>query len=300
MTKRKKILPQYGEEFLNYLIIDCNYSDETKESYEFELEKLEQFLQKNNILLEQIQRDDMGQYISYLNKMNLNAKTISHNISCLRTFYKFLRRNHYIADDPLEEIALPKQAKKLPRVLSIEEIELLLDIPIKNAFSARNKAILELMYATGLRVSEIVNLKIENIDFEMSIVRTFGKGKKERIVPLGDYSLKALHTYIYEYRNQLLIKGWNDFLFINNHGGCLTRQAIFKMIQALAKEKGIETIFSPHTLRHSFATHLLQNGANLRDIQEMLGHSSLSTTQIYTHISNEKLESDYKKFHPHG
>ena len=156
------------------------------------------------------------------------------------------------------------------------------------------------MYASGLRVSEIVNLKVGDIDFEMSIVRTMGKGKKERIVPIGDYALSALYIYIYEYRNQLLIKGWQDDLFINNHGKKLTRQAIFKMIQNLAKEKGIETIFSPHTLRHSFATHLLQNGANLRDIQEMLGHSSLSTTQIYTHVSNEKLKADYQNFHPHG
>ena len=147
---------------------------------------------------------------------------------------------------------------------------------------------------------DTTNLKIGDIDFEMALVRTMGKGRKERIVPLGDYALKALYIYIYEYRNQLLIKGWNEYLFINNHGTNLTRQAIFKMIQSLAKEKGIETSFSPHTLRHSFATHLLQNGANLRDIQEMLGHSSLSTTQIYTHVSTEKLEADYKKFHPHG
>lgn len=300
MTKRMKILPQHGEEFLNYLIIDCSYSDQTKESYELELEKLELFLEKKHLSLNTIGRVEIEQYISYLNEKKLDAKTISHNISCLRTFFKFLRINRYVKESPVEEIALPKQSKKLPRVLSIEEVEQLLDIPIKNAFSARNKAILELMYATGLRVSEIVNLKVGDIDFEMSIVRTFGKGKKERIVPLGDYAIKALSTYIYEYRNQLLIKGWNDYLFINNHGGNLTRQAIFKMIQALAIEKGIQTSFSPHTLRHSFASHLLQNGANLRDIQEMLGHSSLTTTQIYTHISNKKLEEDYKKFHPHS
>lgn len=300
MTKRTKTLPQYGEEFLDYLIIDCNYSDQTKESYEVELEKLELFLRKRDFSLKTIGREEIEQYLSYLNEKKLDARTISHNISCLRTFYKFLRINDYVKESPLEEIPIPKQAKKLPRVLSIEEVEKLLDIPIQNAFSARNKAILELMYATGLRVSEIVNLKVGDIDFEMSIVRTLGKGKKERIVPLGDYALSALHTYIYEYRNQLLIKGWNDYLFINNHGGNLTRQAIFKMIQSIAEEKKIQTPFSPHTLRHSFASHLLQNGANLRDIQEMLGHASLTTTQIYTHISNKKLEEDYKNFHPHS
>lgn len=295
MTKRKKNLPPYGNEFLNYLYIDKNYSENTIESYTFELEKLAPFFKKKNL---ELNDQEIEQYIKTL--QNESTLSLSHNISCLRSFYKFLLVNHYVKKNPFEEIVLPKQPKKLPKVLSVDEIESLLNIPIKNAFSARNKAILELMYATGLRVSELVNLKIGDIDFEMSIVRTMGKGKKERIIPIGDYALKALYIYIYEYRNQLLIKGWNDYLFINNHGNNLTRQAIFKMIQSLALEKKIETPFSPHTLRHSFATHLLHNGANLRDIQEMLGHSSLSTTQIYTHVSIQKLEEDYNKFHPHG
>lgn len=297
MAKRENKLPMYGMQFLNYLYIDRNYSENTLLSYSFELEKFALFLEKNHISLS-LTETQIAQYIHTL--QNESARSLLHNISCLRSFYKFLMIEHYIDKNPLEEIALPKVNKSLPRVLSIEEIDLLLDIPIKNAFSARNKAILELLYATGLRVSELINLKVGDIDFEMAVVRTIGKGKKERIIPIGDYALLALSIYIKDYRNQLLIKGWRDALFINNHGESLTRQAIFKMIQSLAKEKGIKTAFSPHTLRHSFATHLLQNGANLRDIQEMLGHSSLSTTQIYTHVSNEKLESDYKNFHPHG
>lgn len=297
MAERKKLLPPYGNEFIEYLYIDKGYTENTRISYQFELEKFAIFLEQKKLNLN-LNSKNMEEYIHTLQKES--AKSISHNISCLRSFYKFLLINHYVKENPLEEIPIPKQPKKLPKVLSIEEIDQLLEISIKDAFSARNKAILELLYASGLRVSEIVNLKIGDIDFEMSIVRTMGKGNKERIVPIGDYALSALYNYIHHYRNELLIKGWNDYLFINNHGNSLTRQAIFKMIQSLAKEKGIETSFSPHTLRHSFATHLLQNGANLRDIQEMLGHSSLSTTQIYTHISNEKLEADYKKFHPHG
>lgn len=300
MAIKEKKLPDYGEEFLNYLYIDRNYSKSTINAYAFELEKLNQFLNQNKITLKKLNRQDIENYISYLNNLKLSAKSIAHNISCLRSFYKFLMINHYVSQNLVEEVALPKQAKTLPKVLSIEEVNLLLDIPVIDAFSARNKAILELLYASGLRVSELVNVKIGDIDFEMCMMRTLGKGSKERIVPIGDYALKALHTYIYEYRDHLLIKGPNDFLFINNHGSKLTRQAVFKMIQSLAQKKEIKTTFSPHTLRHSFATHLLQNGANLRDIQEMLGHSSLSTTQIYTHISNEKLEKDYKQFHPHG
>lgn len=297
MAEREKQLPPYGKEFIEYLYIDKGYTENTRISYQFELEKFAIFLNEKKLGLN-LTGKNIEEYIHTLQRES--AKSISHNISCLRSFYKFLLIHQYIKENPLEEIPIPKQPKKLPKVLSIEEIDQLLDIAIQDAFSARNKAILELMYASGLRVSEIVNLKVGDIDFEMSIVRTIGKGNKERIVPIGDYALNALYTYLHHYRSELLIKGWNDYLFINNHGTGLTRQAIFKMIQALAKEKGIKTSFSPHTLRHSFATHLLQNGANLRDIQEMLGHSSLSTTQIYTHVSNEKLEADYKNFHPHG
>ena len=297
MANRKNILPPYGNEFIEYLYIDRGYSENTRISYQFELEKFAIFLKEKQLNLN-LNSKHVEAYIHTL--QNESARSISHNISCLRSFYKFLMINHYIKENPLEEVPIPKLPKKLPKVLSIEEIDQLLDISVKDAFSARNKAILELMYASGLRVTELINLKVGDIDLEMSIVRTMGQGNKERIVPIGDYATNALHNYLYHYRSELLIKGWNDYLFINNHGTSLTRQAIFKMIQALAKQKGIETPFSPHTLRHSFATHLLQNGANLRDIQEMLGHSSLSTTQIYTHVSNEKLEADYKSFHPHG
>lgn len=300
MSKKEKVLPNYGKQFLDYLLIDCNSSSNTVDSYAFELEKFYSFLESQNKSFKKLDQQDFENYISFLNEKNLNRRSIAHNISCLRSYYKFLMIHHYVDSNPLEEIALPKQIKHLPKVLSIEEVDLLLDIPVSNAFSARNKAILELMYATGLRVSELVNLKVQDVDLEMSIVRTIGKGSKERLIPIGDYALNALTVYIEGYRNQLLIKGWNDYLFLNNHGAKLTRQAIFKMIQSLAHSKNIQTPFSPHTLRHSFATHLLQNGANLRDIQEMLGHSSLTTTQIYTHISNEKLEKDYKQFHPHS
>lgn len=297
MTKRKPILPRYGTLFINYLYIDKNYSENTILSYQFELEIFASFLKQKKLEFN-LSPEQILEYLQFMEQKS--SRSIAHNISCIRSFYKFMMINHYIENNPFEEIPLPKQQKKLPKYLTIEEIDQLLDMPVTNAFQARNKAILELLYATGLRVSELVQLKVGDIDFEASLLRSLGKGKKERIVPIGDYALKALSIYMKDYRNQLLIKGWSDYLFINNHGTHLTRQAIFKMIQKQAQDKGIDTSFSPHTLRHSFATHLLQNGANLRDIQAMLGHSSLSTTQIYTHISNEKLEMDYKTFHPHG
>ena len=159
---------------------------------------------------------------------------------------------------------------------------------------------LELMYATGLRVSELVNLKVYDVNLEEAIVKTMGKGSKERIIPIGDYALNALTIYINEYRSTLFKKEVNDFLFLNNHGKQMTRQGFFKIIKKLAIEQGIKKDFSPHTLRHSFATHLLSHGADLRIIQELLGHSDVSTTQIYTHVSNEELEDTFKKYHPHG
>lgn len=200
----------------------------------------------------------------------------------------------------MDFISSPKREKHLPKVLSEEEIDKLLNIPLTDAFSYRNKAILEIMYATGLRVSELINLKVNDIDLNMALLKTLGKGSKERIIPLGDYALNYLKLYINEYRNQLIKRNLTDYLFLNNHGNKLTRQGLFKILNKLAREQGIKTEISPHTLRHSFATHLLNGGADLRSIQELLGHSDISTTQIYTHVSNQKLNEDYHKFHPHG
>ena len=199
----------------------------------------------------------------------------------------------------MSTIELPKTKKSLPKVLTIEEVDKLLDITLKDAYSYRNKAMLELMYATGLRVSELVNLKIHDIDFINETVRTMGKGNKERIIPMGEIAIHYLKLYLEIYRSQLLKKDYTDDLLLNNHGKCMTRQGFFKILKKLAKEKDIKTSFSPHTLRHSFATHLLENGADLRSIQELLGHSSISTTGIYTHVSNEELKENYK-YHPHG
>ena len=159
---------------------------------------------------------------------------------------------------------------------------------------------LELMYSSGLRVSELINVKIHDIDTSNCIIRIMGKGSKERIVPLGDYAIRYIELYLKEYREKLIKKELNDYLFLNNHGTKMTRQGFFKILKALAKEKNIKTEFSPHTLRHSFATHLLNGGADLRSIQEMLGHSDISTTQIYTHVSKEKLKENYNNFHPHA
>ncbi|MGE5455531.1 MAG: site-specific tyrosine recombinase XerD [Ignavibacteriales bacterium] len=286
------------EEFRNYLLIDKKYSNATIESYTFDLVKYYDF--NKNKSLSDIKSDDIKEYLKYLKKCDLNDKSIARNISSIRTFYKYLLIEKYIKNNPIEFIELPKLRKSLPKVLSIQEVMKLLEVELKDSFSYRNKAMLELMYATGLRVSELVNLKVHNIDLDMALVRTFGKGNKERIIPIGDYALESLNEYLTNYRDGMFKRNINDYLFLNNHGNKMTRQGFFKIIKKQAQLKEIKTSFSPHTLRHSFATHLLDYGADLRTIQELLGHSNLSTTQIYTHISKDKLKKNYEEFHPHG
>ena len=287
-------------EFINYLQIDKKYSENTIASYAADLKDYQNFMM--NLLkkdIYHIERKDIKLYLKYLKDQKKSPKSISRRISCIRGFYKFLLIEKIIANNPMSTIELPKTKKALPKVLTIEEVDKLLDITLKDAYSYRNKAMLELMYATGLRVSELVNLKIHDIDFINETVRAMGKGNKERIIPIGEIAIHYLKLYLEIYRSQLLKKDYTDDLFLNNHGKCMTRQGFFKILKKLAKEKDIKTSFSPHTLRHSFATHLLENGADLRSIQELLGHSSISTTGIYTHVSNEELKENYK-YHPHG
>ena len=285
-------------EFLRYLLIDKGYSNNTIESYKRDLEKFLEFNKDKNI--NTINNEDLKEYIKYLKEENLNEKSIARNISSLKSFYKFLVISKYINNNPSDALFLPKLKKSLPSILTEDEVFKLLDIKLTDNFSYRNKAMLELMYASGLRVSELINLKLQDIDLRGDVIRTFGKGSKERVIPIGDYAKEYLEKYIYEYRGSMLKKVNNEYLFLNNHGMQMTRQGFFKIIKKIAKEKGINKELSPHTLRHSFASHLLKYGADLRTIQELLGHSDISTTQIYTHITNEELKKNYEDFHPHG
>ena len=288
-------MKQIIDGFLNYLIIDKKYSNNTKLAYENELKKFLEYFKNKNI--SDINKKDIENFISTQN--NLENKTIAHLITTLRSFYKYLELEGIIKENPMIGISLPKIKKTLPNVLSKEEIDLLLDVDLKDKYSYRNKAMLELMYSSGLRISELINLKMFDLNLNQNAIRIMGKGSKERIVPIGDYATKYLEIYIEEYRS-LFLKKPNDYLFLSNWGDKMTRQAFFKIIKKLAEEKGIKTDFSPHTLRHSFATHMLENGADLRSLQELLGHSDISTTQIYTHVSNNILKENYDNFHPHN
>ena len=284
--------------FTEYLIIDKKYSKNTIKAYNNDLKKFKNFFKNKDI--NKIDETSIREYLKYLNKENNDTRTISHNISTLRSFYKFLLIEKILKNNPMEYIELPKTKKTLPKTLSIEEIDKLLDINLTDSFSYRNKAMLELMYSSGLRVSELINVSIHDIDTSNCIIRIMGKGSKERIVPLGDYAIRYIELYLKEHREKLIKRELNDYLFLNNHGKKMTRQGFFKILKGIAREKNIKTEFSPHTLRHSFATHLLNGGADLRSIQEMLGHSDISTTQIYTHVSKEKLKENYNNFHPHA
>ncbi len=285
------------ELFCNYLLIDKKYSHNTIESYKRDLTKLDDYLKKN---INSVNESDIKKYLAFLTEQKESKTSVARNISSLRSFYKFLLIEKVIDNNPLENIELPKLDKRLPKTLDEEDIDKLLDIKLVDSFSFRNKAMLELMYATGLRVSELVNLKIHDIDLDMALVTTMGKGSKERVIPIGDYALYFVSEYITKYRNNMLKKEYNDYLFLNNHGKQMTRQGFFKILKNIALENNIDKDFSPHTLRHSFATHLLNHGADLRSIQELLGHSDISTTQIYTHVSNSQLRDNYDEYHPHS
>lgn len=251
----------------------------------------------NNSDITYMSKKQILEYISYL-RSYLNEKSINRHISSLKGFYLYLVDNNIIRESPLEEVYSLKTKKTLPKYLSVEEVDRLLNINLKTPFDYRNKAMLEVMYATGLRVSELVGLCFSNIDFENSLIRVNGKGKKDRIVPLGEIAQYYLKIYINDYRSKLLNKNNYDLIFLNNHGKPISRQGFNFILNNIRKEVKIDKDITPHTLRHSFATHLLERGADIRSIQEMLGHENISTTNIYTYVVNIVLRENYDTYFP--
>lgn len=294
--KDEELIKQQNKELINqfieYLSLERNYTQNTISAYKNDMKKLMKY-NHNNLL--EITSEDLQMYLKSLS--NLKSNTLAHKISTFKSFYNFLERKKLVDKNPAISVIRPKQQTKLPTFLTIEEAIKLLDIEVNTSYDARNKAILELLYSSGLRISELINLEMANIDLESCLIRVMGKGRKERIIPLGDYAIDALKIYIEKYRS-ILNKKNSTYIFLNNQGTKISRQFIFKTIKLECQKKGIRKNVSPHTLRHTFATHLLKNGADLRIIQELLGHENLSTTQIYTHLTNEKLRSDYEEFHP--
>ena len=284
-------------DFINYCIFEKGLSDKTRESYQNDLDVYMEFLVNKGCLnVSDIRDEDIREFLKIRSEKE-KTTTIAHNLTVIKNFHEYLVKEGLVKKDASEFIERPKLRKSLPKTLSMEDVDKLLDIELKTVFDYRNKAMLELMYGTGLRVSELVNLTVNDLDFNNCLIRVMGKGSKEREIPLGEYSIYYLGLYL-EKRESMLKNRSCDKLFLNNHGLGMTRQGFFKNLKELLRSKGLNEDVSPHTLRHSFATHLLNRGADLRSIQEMLGHSDISTTKIYTHVSDEKVINDYNMYHP--
>ncbi len=285
-------------DFIHYCLFEKGLTDQTIKSYQNDLDIYQGFLQENGV--EQV-CDITSQNIKDFLKSRVSCEsssTVAHNLTVIKNFHKYLIKENIVRDDVSLFISRPKLQKRLPRSLSVEEVDRLLDITLVTPFDYRNKAMLELMYGAGLRVSELVSLTLNQVDLENGLIRIMGKGRKEREIPIGEYGIYYLTQYL-DCRSQLIkYHRQEEALFLNNHGKQITRQGFFKILKKLLLEKGLNPDVSPHTLRHSFATHLLSRGADLRSIQEMLGHSDISTTKIYTQVSDEKVANDYKKYHP--
>ena len=284
------------DKYYTYLItVKFLKVETTINSYILDIYKYLEFIDKD---YDKTDNKDIYNYLSELEKEKYSIYSVVRKISSIKSFYTFLNTEEIYKLNL--DIERPRFYKKLPHVLTIDEVDKLLDIELKTPFDYRNKAMLELMYATGLRVSELINLTPLNIDLDKQLVRCYGKGNKERIVPMGDIACKYLKIYLEEYRNALVKNTLCDYLFLNNHGKQITRQGFFKNLKLIAEKQGINENITPHMLRHSFATHLLNNGADLRSIQLMLGHENISTTGIYTNVSTEKIKDNYDLYYPKG
>lgn len=288
------------EDYFHFLQIERGLSDNTLKSYKRDLNGYTNFIEKELGILSWgfVTRKDIVHFLYGLKDSGKSTATISRHISSIRSFHQFLVRENVVDQDPSLHIETPKKERKLPDILSQNEVELLLSIPTNTPLSYRNKAMLELMYATGLRVSELITLKISDLHLTMGFLQCFGKGSKERIVPIGEVALKAVENYLQFGRSELVKKTNTPHVFVNQHGRPLSRQGCWKILKKLAFDRGIRKNITPHTLRHSFATHLLENGADLRIVQEMLGHEDISTTQIYTHVTKTRLKDMYQAYHP--
>jgi integrase/recombinase XerD len=290
------------DQYINYLILEKGLSDNTIESYSRDIVRYVEYLKQKRV--KQISDADTPLILTYLISLRdggLKAKSTARHLVTLRGFYRYLVQEKIIKHDPARLIDLPKSGLKLPDVLSVSEIKLLLNTPdTQTPLGLRNAAMIELLYAAGLRVSELVNLKLLDINTEAGFVRVIGKGSKERIVPIGNYAKNIIDLYVKTARSLLLKGGVSHYLFVARAGKPMTRQGFWKLLKQYALQAGIAKKITPHSFRHSFASHLLEGGADLRAVQIMLGHTDISTTQIYTHVAREHLLQMHAKYHPRG
>jgi integrase/recombinase XerD len=295
-------MKEYIEEFINYLSVERGLAKNTLLAYRRDLNKYVSFLSKKSIGESyQVKRDHVTAYMYRQKEDKLSVNSISRSLAAIKMFHRFLVRERLAKEDPTTLVETPKLWKRVPEVLSSSEIEAMLKASQGRHWQqVRDNAILEMLYASGMRVSELVDLKIENVNTDVGYIRCIGKGRKERIIPIGRRAQTAVKKYSGMVRNKLIKSNVTSAVFVSRLGRGLSRQSIWKIIKLYARKAKIKKIIKPHTLRHSFATHLLEHGADLRSVQEMLGHADISTTQIYTHVDREKLRSIHKQFHPRG
>lgn len=295
-------MEKWIDQFLNYIIVEKGLSKNTIEAYGHDLERFFEYLKNKGISdVSNIGKYDIRAFLISLKRGGLSVKSIVRNLVSLRVFFRFLTLEGIIERNPAEELDSPKIDKTLPEILTLKEIELLLNQPNTNTLlGIRDRAMLEMLYATGMRVSELTKISINQVNLEGGYVILFGKGSKERIVPLGKEAIKWLELYLKEVRKKFDRRKESKFLFLSQWGKEMSRQQFWKNLKAYGRRAGISKRITPHLLRHSFASHLLERGADLRSVQMMLGHADISTTQIYTHVSGERLKQVHKRYHPRG
>ncbi len=296
-------MEQFVKEYLSIVKLEKNLSDNTIFSYQNDLIKFLSYLEKESIIdFSDVNSETIINYFSSINKEGLGSSTVARYISSFKGFFKFLMKNEYIAKNPMVKIPSIKKERSLPDVLSFQEIELILNSADSDDIRGRrDKALLELFYSSGLRISELINLTVNNVFIKEEMVRVFGKGSKERLVPVGTSALNYIKNYLLHSRPHLENKLKSEnILFLNSRGKKLSRMGVWKIVDMYVKKSGIKKNIHPHTFRHSFATHLIEGGADLRSVQEMLGHSDISTTQIYTHIDNNFVKQQHHDHHPRG
>ena len=287
------------EDFIDYIVVEKGLSKNSVAAYRRDLLKFESFLDKGQVHILKARREDVLSFISFLREGGLGSRSAARNLVAIRMLFRFLKAEKRIEVLPTENIELPRSFKRLPDTLSPAEVELILKSPDEtDPLGMRDRAMFELLYATGLRVSELVNITINRLNLEVGFLVAMGKGSKERVIPMGEIAMEWIRRYIRGARVKTLKGRESDYLFVTARGDKMTRQGFWKILRKHAMKVGIYKKISPHTLRHSFATHLLDGGADLRSVQSMLGHADISTTQIYTHINSERLKKIYKQFHP--
>jgi len=287
------------DQFIDFYWLSTGASKNTLAAYRSDLKIFDKWLSGNSFI--SVNSKHIQDYFSDRQKNNIGSSTQARILTCLHSFYQFLLANQLIKKDPTEQLSHPKLEKKLPVFLNIQEVEKLLEAPSSSSlFGQRDRAMLELLYSCGLRVSELINLSYHNINLKEEFIRIHGKGNKERVLPMGEVAIDYLMKYETNARPMLLKNGQSDSYFLSNRGSAMSRQNFFYIIKAYANQVGIDKPLSPHSLRHAFATHLVQKGADLRSVQLMLGHSDISSTQLYTHIQNAQLKAQHAKHHPRG